>query len=191
MVIKGWTRRPTARAAGEQPDGAPASIDDRAWALMAPGTRVEAVVASLVDRRAASASTPIGLSPGEIEAIERDQPAPIGTAYRRFLQLAGGGVGLFLDGSDVFHPLVLGLRQAAADLLAENDVPVVLAPTDRVILMHQGYWFDYLKGTGPDPEVWTYTETFQQPVTPFRSAGRFTDWLRAHADRHRGPGARA
>ncbi|MFI1094057.1 SMI1/KNR4 family protein [Streptomyces sp. NPDC020917] len=156
---------------------------------MAPEERIEAVVASLVDRRAATASTPIGLSAEEIEAVEHDQPAPIGGAYRRFLELAGGGIGLFLEGSDVFHPPVLGLREAAEDLLAENNVPAALASTDRVILMHQGYWFDYLKGTGPDPEVWTYTETFQHPLTPFRSAGRFSDWLRDQADRHRGPGS--
>jgi hypothetical protein len=152
---------------------------------MSPEGRVEAVVASLVDQRAASASTPIGLSPGEIEAIEYEQTAPIGAAYRRFLELAGGGVGTFLQGSDVFHPLVLGLRQAAEDLLAENKVPVTLASTDRVILMHQGYCFDFLQGSGPDPEVWTYNEIYQHPVTPFRSAPRFTDWLRTHADQHR------
>jgi hypothetical protein len=152
---------------------------------MTPEKRVEAVGAALVDRSAAGASAPIGLSQGEIEAIDHDQPAPIGTAYRRFLERVGGGVGLFLQGSDVFHPMVLGLRQAADDLLAENNVPVPLAPSDRVILMHQGYCFDFLHGTGPDPEVWTYNEAYQPPVTPFRSAPGFTDWLRTRADPHR------
>lgn len=90
-----------------------------------------------------------------------------------------------MQGSDVFHPAVLGLRQAAEDLLAENDVPAALGPTDRVILVHQGYCFDFLHGAGPDPEVWTYDETYRHPVTPFRSAPTFTDWLRTHAEQYR------
>ncbi|HEX6450957.1 MAG TPA: hypothetical protein VF060_16015 [Trebonia sp.] len=36
--------------------------------------------------------------------------------------------------------------------------PFTLAHTDRVILMHQGYQFDFLRGTDPDPEVWSYCE---------------------------------
>lgn len=121
---------------------------------------------------------------GEVEEIVRDQPAAVGGGYRRFLELVGGGVGLFLEGSDALHPHVLGLRQAADDLLVENGIPVALAPADRVILMHQGYCFDFLRGTGPDPEVWTYSEVYQYPVTPFRNARTFTDWLRTNAEEH-------
>lgn len=189
MVIKRWAPRRGARSGTDDAgsESLPPLIDHQLWPSMATGERVEAVVATLVDRRAASASTPIGLSGGEIEAIDLDQPAPIGAAYRRFLELAGGGVGYFLEGSDVFDPLVLGLWQSAEELLVANSVPYTLAPTDRVILMHQGYYFDFLRGTGPDPEVWTYSEGYYPDVTPFLNAPRFTDWLRTRAEQHRRP----
>ncbi|WP_225847641.1 SMI1/KNR4 family protein [Streptomyces sp. HPF1205] len=142
------------------------------------------MVAGLVDRRAATASTPLGLSAQEIDAIARDQAAPVGTAYRCFLELIGGGIGRLLQGSDVFHPEVLGLREAADDLLRENHTTFALGPTDRVILMHQGYCFAFLHGTGPDPEVWSYDEGYHPDVIPFPAAPTFTDWLRTHADQY-------
>lgn len=163
----------------------PPLIDDEMWPRLTPVERVDAVVATLVDRRTATASTPIGLSAQEIQAIEDDQPAPIGAAYRRFLELVGGGVGDFLQGSDVFDPLILGLGGAGDDLLAENDVPFILAPTDRVIFMHQGCSFEFLRGTGPDPEVWGYSETYHPDLNPFRDAPTFTDWFRTLAEEHR------
>jgi hypothetical protein len=80
-----------------------------------------------------------------------------------------------MRGSDVFYPRVIGLGESARELLAENDVPFVLTESDRVILMHQGYMFDFLRGPGPDPEVWSYCEG----EAPALSFARFTDWLQA------------
>ena len=124
-----------------------------------------------------------GLSPPEIAEIERDQPAPLPAAYRRFLEIAGRGAGGLLVGSDVFHPAatvgrssILGVGQAARDLLAENDVPFALTENDRVILMHQGYMFDFLRGAGPDPEVWSYCEGDDLPAA---RCAHFTEWLAA------------
>ncbi|MFJ9448306.1 hypothetical protein ACIRRH_41820 [Kitasatospora sp. NPDC101235] len=120
-----------------------------------------------------------GLSGDEIHRIECDQSAPLGDAYRCFLTLIGGGAGHFMQGSDVFYPRVIGLGEAARELLAENNVPFVLTESDRVILMHQGYQFDFLRGPGPDPEVWSYCEGGPDDV-PTLSFARFTDWLQAH-----------
>ncbi|WP_225448415.1 SMI1/KNR4 family protein [Streptacidiphilus sp. P02-A3a] len=121
-----------------------------------------------------------GLSDDEIHRIECDQSAPLGAAYRCFLKLIGGGAGHFMQGSDVFYPEIIGLGEAARDLLAENAVPFDLAESDRVILMHQGYQFDFLRGTGPDPEVWSYYESVGPGDTPTLSFPRFTDWLQVH-----------
>jgi hypothetical protein len=48
--------------------------------------------------------------------------------------------------------------------------------------MHQGYSFDFLRGLGPDPEVWSYSEGSSVGTVPERSFGRFTDWLRVQAE---------
>src|SRR5215475_12521984 len=118
--------------------------------------RVRALVATIADGVTATAEQVQGLTRSEIDEVERDQPAPLAQAYRQFLELAGRGAGHFLQGSDVFYPDVVGLGQAARELLEENKVPFTLTGEDRVILMHQGYQFYFLRGAGPDPEVWYY-----------------------------------
>jgi hypothetical protein len=123
-----------------------------------------------------------GLPEELVREIEDDQPAPMGDAYRCFLALAGGGAGRFLQGSDVFHPEIIGLWTDARELLEENQSSFVLEETDRVILMHQGYQFDFLRGTGPDPEVWSYCEVNSSGNAPKHSYDRFSDWLRANAE---------
>ncbi|MGW3512848.1 SMI1/KNR4 family protein [Streptomyces sp. NPDC000994] len=137
---------------------------------------------SLLDGTTASSRTLRGLSPQELQEIELDQAAPLGEAYRTFLELIGGGAGRFMQGSNVFHPDVLGLGEAATELLEENDVEFTLTPSDRVIFMHQGYIFDFLRGTGPDPEVWSFNEGDPPSVGPSCVAATFTDWLRLRAE---------
>lgn len=118
-----------------------------------------------------------GLTPSEIREVESDQSAPLAATYRRFLELVGGGAGHFLAGSGVFFPWALGLGEDARELLADNEVPFTLAHTDRVILIHQGYQFDFLRGTDPDPEVWSYCEgTLEKPAMTY---SHFTEWLEA------------
>jgi len=144
---------------------------------VSPENRVRELIAAVVDDTTAVADQVRGLSYDEIHRIECDQSAPLGDAYRRFLALIGGGAGHFLLGSDVFYPAVIGLGEAARELLAENEVPFVLAESDRVILMHQGYQFDFLRGPEPDPEVWSYREGDGPGDVPTLSFNRFTDWL--------------
>jgi hypothetical protein len=147
---------------------------------VSPEDRVRALTAAVVDGTTAVVDQVRGLSDDEIHRIECDQSAHLGDAYRCFLRLIGGGAGHFMQGSDVFYPAVIGLGEAARELLAENDVPFVLAESDRVILMHRGYQFDFLRGPGPDPEVWSYCEGGGPGDVPTLSFTRFTDWLQAH-----------
>ncbi|MFI5531255.1 SMI1/KNR4 family protein [Kitasatospora sp. NPDC051853] len=141
--------------------------------------RVRSLTAAVVDGTTATADRVRGLSGAELDRIERDQAAPLGAAYRCFLERVGGGAGHFLRGTDVFHPRVIGLGAAARELLAENDVPFALTDSDRVFLMHQGYQFEFLRGPGPDPEVWSYCEGGTFGDVPTLRFARFTDWLRA------------
>ena len=155
-----------------------------AWAGggLSPEERVRAVIEAITDGTTAVPEQVRGLSKAEIREVENDQPAALGAAYRCFLATAGAGAGRFLQGSDVFHPQVMGLWTAARDLLAENESPFALADTDRVFLMHQGYQFDFLRGGGPDPEVWSYCEVNSPGNAPKQSFERFSDWLRATAE---------
>ncbi|WP_328891960.1 hypothetical protein [Streptomyces sp. NBC_00316] len=68
-------------------------------------------------------------------------------------------------------------RRAEAVLAVERDQRA-LEPTDRVFFVHQGYQFEFMRGTGPDPEVWSYSEGEHADV-PVRSWASFPDWLRA------------
>lgn len=145
--------------------------------------RVRSVVAAITDGSTASPGQLCGLSEDVIRLIESDQPARLAEAYRLFLQLIGSGAGFFLQGSAVYYPKMLGLKEAACDLLSENESPFAFEDPDRVFLMHQGYCFDFLRGPGPDPEVWSYSEGSSAGTVPERTFGRFTDWLRVNAER--------
>jgi hypothetical protein len=143
--------------------------------------RVDALVAAIADGVTATAEQLHGLTQREIDEVEHDQAAPLAESYRRFLELVGRGAGRFLQGSDVFYPLMLGMGQAARELLEENQIPFGWTAEDRVILMHQGYQFDFLRGAGPDPEVWSYGEGTTVGV-PVLSYPCFTDWLQAQVE---------
>ncbi|MEU4098995.1 SMI1/KNR4 family protein [Streptomyces sp. NPDC026673] len=157
----------------------PASWDDADG--LTPAQRVRAVVHAITDGTTARPGQLRGLPVEMILEVERDQRAPMADAYREFLSLIGGGAGRFMQGSDVYHPQCLGLGTAARELLEENDSPFRFEPTDRVFFMHQGYQFEFLRGTGPDPEVCSYSEGVHGDI-PARTRASFTEWLRAAAD---------
>lgn len=178
-------------------DSPPELMDQRAewpreWAGggLSPEDRVRAVLTVIADGTTAAVGQIHGLPEASIQEVEADQAAPVGEAYRCFLALAGGGAGRFMQGSDVFHPEVLGLWADARELLEENGSQFALEPSDRVIYMHQGYQFDFLRGSGPDPEVWSYCEAASPGNAPRPSHDRFTDWLRANAEQQMGAWAR-
>jgi hypothetical protein len=152
------------------------SISGEVWAGMSVTERVRRCLDAVCDGTTASPDDVHGLDDNVIGVIDKDQPGAISGAYRCFLESAGGGAGRFLQGSDVFHPQVIGLRAAAQELL--DGTGLELRAEDRVILMHQGSQFDFLRGLGEDPEVWSYCEG----SVPRRSHARFTEWLRDNAD---------
>lgn len=153
------------------------AADDRT-----PRGRVLAVVAAVLDGGRDRPEELRGLSGETLREVERDQAAPVAEAYREFLTVLGGGAGRLMVGSDVYHPHVLGLGTDARLLLAENGSPFVLEGTDRVFFMHQGYEFAFMRGAGPDPEVWTHVEG-GDGERPVRTHPSFTAWLRSAADR--------
>lgn len=147
------------------------------WVELSPLARIQAIAATVTDGTTARREDLRPLTVKVIREVEDDQPASLSEAYRSFLSVMGGGAGRLFRGSDVYHPDVMGLWQAAQELLAENGSPFELATSDRVFFMHQGYQFWFLRGSDPDPEVWAYNEGSNGDV-PLREEACFTDWLR-------------
>jgi hypothetical protein len=144
---------------------------------LSPSERVRLCVGEVCDGVTAAAHDLQALSYEAIDAIEADQPARLSDAYRAFLEVAGGGAGRFLQGSDVFYPDVIGIRATAQELLGTHGL--TLEATDRVFLIHQGAQFDFTRGGGADPAVWSYNDGDDAPL---QTHGRFTDWLRANVE---------
>ncbi len=174
-----WKRRKDESSAAPPPtERWPAAWNESS--VLTPKQRVRAVVTAITDGTTAGPEQLQGLPAEAVLEVERDQQAPMADAYREFLSLIGGGAGRFMRGEDVYYSRVLGLETAARELLEENNSPFRFGPTDRVFSMHQGYQFEFMRGTGPDPEVWSYSEGLHADV-PVRSHASFTDWLRATA----------
>ncbi|MFI2610180.1 hypothetical protein [Kitasatospora sp. NPDC018619] len=151
------------------------------WSELAPDERIGVVVAAIADGTTARPDQLIGLTDDGILQVEDDQRTPIAGAYRTFLAQIGGGAGRFMQGTDVYYPRILGLRTAARELLEERGSTFEFGESDRVFSMHQGYQFDFLRGSGADPEVWSYSEGENDDL-PVLNFAHFTDWLRAVAE---------
>jgi hypothetical protein len=144
---------------------------------LSPSERVRLCLDEICDGVTAAAHDLHGLSGDAIAVIEGDQPAGLGDAYRVFLEAVGGGAGRFLQGSDVFYPDVLGIRAIAQDLLESHGL--TLQGGDRVFLMHRDAQFDFMRGDGADPAVWSYNDGDDAPALTYV---RFSDWLRANVE---------
>jgi hypothetical protein len=144
---------------------------------LSPSERVRLCLDGICDGVTAATHDLQGLTPDIIAAIEADQPARVSDAYRAFLQAVGGGAGRFLQGSDVYYPDILGVRATAQELLRAHGLR--LEDTDRVFLMHHDAQFDFTRGGGADPSVWSYNDGDDAPA---QTHARFTDWLRANVD---------
>jgi hypothetical protein len=144
---------------------------------LSPSERVRVCLDDICDGVTASAHDLEALPGDAIAAIEGDQPAGLSDAYRAFLEAAGGGAGRFLQGNDVFYPDVLGVRATAQELLERHGL--ALQDGDRVFLMHHDTQFDFTRGEGADPAVWSYNDGDEAPALMY---ARFTDWLRANVD---------
>lgn len=93
--------------------------------------------------------------------------------YRRFCEKARRSVPPRFVGSDLFNDR-FDLKEAAIELLKENNVENFLSDEDFVFMMHQGYIFYYFKADGnPNPDVWGYTEVNNER----RNFGPLADFL--------------
>ncbi len=137
--------------------------------------RIERAADLLISRGVATENTIRGCAPEEIERVEQDAGSPLPLAYREFLARMGRGALRFYLGTDVFFPEVLGLTQAARELVAEEESRLQL-PNDAIaFIMHQGYQFCFIRSSeGDDPPVYYYMELSGEFV---RKADHFTEFL--------------
>ena len=121
--------------------------------------QINKVAEILVRRGVVTENTLRGCSDTEIEEVTADVGRPLPLAYREFLAKMGRGAGKFYVGTDIFYPRVLGLTEAAHELVAEDEADLVLPEEAIAIIMHQGYQFMFVRADeGDDPPVYYYME---------------------------------
>ena len=83
-------------------------------------------------------------------------------AYKEFLKIAGREAADFMVGTEFYYRDLFGLREAAEELLMENEEDFRLPDNAFVIEMHQGYQFCYLlTAEGENPPVYSYNEALR------------------------------
>jgi hypothetical protein len=137
---------------------------------------IELVLDHLMNDVLTPREQPQGCSDREIEEIMTDQKVDhLPQAYRCFLKRIGRGAGELLIGTDAFYPRLIGVKDAAIELLTEDGAPIQLSPDSLVIAMHQGYQFFWLPTVVPDdPKVLMFQEDDR---TPHREWGTFSSYL--------------
>jgi hypothetical protein len=137
---------------------------------------IELVLDHLINDVLATTQPPQGCSDQEIEEIMTDQKVDrLPRAYTYFLKRIGRGAGELLTGTDAFYPRLIGVKDAAIELLTEDGAPIQLPPDSLVIGMHQGYQFFWLPTvTQDDPKVLMFQEGDR---TPRREWATFSSYL--------------
>ena len=86
--------------------------------------------------------------------------------YVQFLRYFGVASGNIFPGTDIHYDSIPELKDAAADVLEENDINFTLPERAFVFLVHQGYAFMYfmLDEETDDPPVFKWSEDdFSEP----------------------------
>ncbi|AEI43818.1 hypothetical protein KNP414_05294 [Paenibacillus mucilaginosus KNP414] len=129
-----------------------------------------------------------GCSEEELRNFEMENNLRLPGSYRNFLLTAGHGAGRLLHGTDILWDQVTSLREAAEELLAENDESFTLPEDAFVFSMHQGYAFMYfLLSDGENPAVYMYVEGSGVPRKAYSSFDSFLlEELNLHSERQNG-----
>jgi hypothetical protein len=137
---------------------------------------IDLVLDHLINDVLATSERPQGCSDREIEEIMTDQKVDrLPQAYTCFLKRIGRGAGELLIGTDAFYPRLIGVKDAAIELLTEDGAPIQLPPDSLVIGMHQGYQFFWFPTVAQDdPKVLMFQEGDR---TPNREWDTFSSYL--------------
>ena len=119
-----------------------------------------------------------GCSAEEIDEIRVRQGVPsIPDEYLCYLRRIGRSAGHFQRGTDAYYPDVLELKDAARELLEENNSQLVLGPNSLVFEMHQGYEFAWFPDVeNPQPVVNHYNEGRGDEIREWPSLSAYLRW---------------
>ncbi|MBZ0319372.1 MAG: SMI1/KNR4 family protein [Anaerolineae bacterium] len=120
----------------------------------------------------------IGCTEAEIEILMTNQGVTfLPELYRQFLLTLGKQSGLLFQGTDAQYKYLMGMKEAAVELLQENGKPFALPADAFVFRMHQGYTFFYfLTGDkNENPPIYRYLEMTDQ--TPFKKWDTLDDYF--------------
>lgn len=117
-----------------------------------------------------------GCTDAEIEALRIDQGVSrLPSDYISFLKQVGRSAGPLLRGSEAFYPELLGIKEDARELVAENRANVRIDTESFVIAMHQGYqifWFPDVSTDKPNVLMYQEGDAVSQRMWP-----SFADYL--------------
>lgn len=116
-----------------------------------------------------------GCSTTQLEEVRGFAKTALPSMYENFLSIFGNGAGQFFVGTDIFYPDILTNREAAEDLLKEDQSSFQLTPSDFVFACHQGYQFMFmpLSDLDNDPPVYYYMEGSEGPVKRWEHFSEF------------------
>lgn len=126
----------------------------------------------------------IGCAEVEIETLMTNQGVTfLPELYRQFLLTLGKQSGLLFQGTDAQYKYLMGMKEAAVELLQENGNPFDLPADAFVFRMHQGYIFFYFltADKNEDPPIYRYLEMTDQ--TPFKKWDSLADYFTTEVER--------
>ncbi len=110
----------------------------------------------------------------EIEYVEQYYNTKLPDDYKCFLRHMGRGAGQFLCGSSIFYDEIFDLKEAAHELVIEDNLPDL--PADAFVFwMHQGYQMAFFRLNG-DNSIYFFNEG--QDMTGYeKTANNLADFL--------------
>ncbi|WP_169788022.1 SMI1/KNR4 family protein [Caldimonas brevitalea] len=118
----------------------------------------------------------VGVSPSEIDALEKQAQLKLPGSYREFLAQCGRSAGLYAQDSDFFFPTIEVLNAELAEMLEEEGIDVEIPPNAFVFAAYQGYQYLYFICDGTvDPAVYLVTDG---GAAPSKISPTFTELVR-------------
>lgn len=106
----------------------------------------------------ASEESLLACTTSQVDDVQNCMPGKMPLAYRLFLQAMGAGAGRFFRGTSVYYPTMIGLTEAAQEILEDNGGNTKLPDDAFVFAMHQGYQFFYFRCNSDNPPVYHYMD---------------------------------
>lgn len=150
---------------------------------LSPAIYIQNLRDKLITLHVAEPHEIVGCTEAEIETLMTDQGITfLPELYRQFLLILGKQSGLLFQGTDAQYKYLMGMKEAAVELLQENGNPFDLPSDAFVFRMHQGYEFLYFLTADKheNPPIYRYLEMEDQ--TPFKKWDSLTDYFIAEVE---------